>query len=178
MVLMKQFVAYLLMLFLPALSMAGAFESSVPPEEGKMKIYIFRPAFNDQAFAKEAPTLRVNGKIIGKFTQGSYAEIELTPGKHEFSIEPGATESPLWRSAFPVKAVDGRVLYLSFWVAQKLNQRLSRGAAFVAGPLLAYMLDGGHEPTELRMDLMDQVEAEPMLRECQRVTGHAGTQGS
>lgn len=161
--------AGLLACLLPLLATAAPFVSSAVPDAGKMKVYVFRPAFNDQALAKEAPTLRIDGKAVGRFTQGSYAEVDLDAGTHEFSLEPGARESALWRSTFPVKAIDGRVLYLGFWVSQKLGQRVSQTAAFLVGAPLAYLLDGGNEPTELRLDLMDQVDAEPMLRECKAV---------
>lgn len=166
---MKRRLACLLACALPFFALAAPFTTSAVPDTGKMKVYVFRPAFDDQAFVKQAPVLRVDGRPVGRFVQGSYAELDLDAGTHEFSLEPGDGESALWRSAFPVKAVEGRVLYLGFWVNQKLGQRVSQVTAFLAGPLLALVLDGGNEPTDLRLDIMEPADAEPMLRECKAV---------
>lgn len=136
-----------------------------------MRVYVFRPAFNDQAFRRDEPLVRVDGKVIGRFKQGSFADIQLDAGHHQFSVEPSSSDSPMWRTSFPVKTVEGKTLYLGFWMEQRLGRRLSKEAAAPAAlvsPLLAYLLDGQNEPIGLRLDPMEQDDAEPMLRECRQ----------
>jgi hypothetical protein len=91
----KNLLALLYVAAISTAALAKPFTDSAPPETGKMRMYVFRPAFNDQAFLRDQPVFRVDGKVIGRFSQGSFAEIKLGPGHHQFSIKSSPSESPM-----------------------------------------------------------------------------------
>jgi len=177
------FFALLLIAALLALSGCAApdhtdrpdFVSSQAPAPGLARMYIFRPAFTDQPFYSHAPVLRANGQPLAAFPTGKYISVQLQPGLHAFTLEPGAGGSALWRASFRVKAEAGQTLYLGFWMGRGFERAPAAvealGRAFF---IFSIVPPVQNEPNQLRLEPMEKGDAEPMLRECDRMTPAMG----
>lgn len=164
------------LLLLGALMLAGCtsvpsgpkFVAAAPLAEGLSRIYVFRPHFDDQAYHLEEPVLALNGVPLAAFPVGTYLELDLKPGRHDFELVPPSKRRTHWASTFSVDLQPGETRYVSFWVSTTVDRSFGRSMYLGLVFGMSAMFDNSNfiSPTGLRLDLMSAEDAEPMLRQC------------
>jgi hypothetical protein len=131
------------------------------PDRGFAKLYLLRPAFSELSHA-DTPIFQVDGSVTVKLSFGSYAELQLPPGKHSLSVRPGPRDSDIWNGDFEFTVGSDAKYFLGVWNDVK-HVTPPRVPGLV--PFLIVKSLTSDSNAALRIELVSEEDALPVLKE-------------
>lgn len=152
----------------------AAFEGAQAPEAGQTRLYVFRPRSEDSELQHEAPTLVINDQPVASLAEGSYADLQLPPGRHTLALVPPPGGSDLWRTNMTLLLRGDSINYVSVAMTPGMERKPASTGADETVLLVLPVGDPAGTAAHLRVDRPQGAVAEPELRQCcQRVQPQA-----
>lgn len=108
---------------------------------GASILYVFRPSY-DAVDTRDAPTLSIDGRAVAAMRIGSYASVDLAPGKHRIALTANARESKDWSAEADFETAPGGTYYVAIWHQRQPKPVRGDAATYgVVGPLVFQLLN-------------------------------------
>lgn len=143
-----------------------AFEGAQAPEAGQTRLYVFRPRSEDPELQHEAPTLFINDRPITSLAEGTYADLQLPPGRHSLALAPPSGGSDLWRTNMTLLLRGDSINYVSLSMTPGMERKPASSGADETVLLVLPVGDPEDTAAHLRVDRPQGAVAEPVLRAC------------
>jgi hypothetical protein len=143
-----------------------AFEGVQPPSPGLVRLYVFRPKSEGQELQHEEPVLRIGDIEVTPMPEGTYADVQLRPGRHTLSLVPPEGGADLWRTSLTLQLQRDGIYYVAYWMEAGFERTPSRNDATDTVVLVLPVGNPEETAAHLRVERPAAAVAEPILRRC------------
>jgi hypothetical protein len=159
--------------------MQGSAQCFSGPQDGlpgMARVYVFRPAINDERL-DDRPVLLVDNTTEILLTSSSYAPLDLAPGWHHLKLSASNADSAFWDMDADLDVGDAGRYYLAIWNSKSIDvapaEAVSRPNAsrvaegLLLGPVLSLALrPEARYSRNVRYEVVKESDALPAIRQC------------